>query len=154
MVSISRIPNALGRCTWISLGWCNRWVLSLSNGIGRVVSGGNGGLLFVTHPVMRNAIKLVVVGLPFVLLLCCPPDCQGFAVWHTRRPMPWQCYSSIVILSARRLVTFGLSLPVKGHTLLLSMRCSTRWSDLSPQNKHQMIRIKISSHYRNSPLLL
>jgi len=40
-VSISRVPNALGRCTWVSLGWCSRWVLSLPNGIGRALSGGN-----------------------------------------------------------------------------------------------------------------
>jgi len=129
-------------------------VLSVSNGIGRVVSGGNGRLLFVRHPVMRWAIKLVVVGFPFVLLQCCPLECQGFAGWHTRRPMPWQCDFAIVILSTRRLVTFGSPLSVKGHTLLLSVRWSTRWSDLNPQNKHQVIGVKISSPCWSSPLLL
>jgi len=38
---------------------------------------------------------------------------------------------------------FGLSISVKGHTVLLSMRWSTRWCDLNPQNKNQVIRVKI-----------
>ena len=53
-------------CMWISLGWFNSWVLSSPNGIGSVVSGGNGARLFLNYPIMGKAIKLVVVGFPFV----------------------------------------------------------------------------------------
>ena len=80
--------------------------------------------------------------------------CQGFAGWHARRPMPWHSDSSIVFLSVRRLVKFGSSLSVKGFTLQLSMRWSTRMRHLNPQNKHQVIRVKISFHNRQFPLLL
>ena len=42
-------------------------------------------------------------------------------------------------------MTFASSLSVKGHKIILSMRWSTKWRDLNPQNKHHVIRVKISS---------
>ena len=88
----------------------------------------------------------------FVLPQCCPPEYQGFVGWHARLPVPWQFYSSIIIVIALSLVTFGSSLSVKGPTLLLFMCRSTSWGGGNPQNKHQVISINISSHNRNSPL--
>jgi hypothetical protein len=109
---------------------------------------------WLRHPLIRLAIKLVAVGFPLVRLQCHPPECHGFTWWHAKHPMPWQCNFSSVILSARRLMKFNSSVPVKEYVLLLSVLWSTMWHNLNPQNKHQENRIQIQCHNWNSPLTI